>query len=1117
MTAFQTWTHTAGVSTLPCAYLFVRDVVLVILTMESTAGTSSEYDVSQLDSAWSPFARSHTYSIPDSIFEHINVADLSTLMGLFAEINHAWVAIDNALFLWDYTQANPELIGFEDQPHAIQAVGLVPPKPGVFVKEITHVLVVATTHDIILLGVAAKPLASGSKQVLLYQTKMSLYNRGASDVHIIRGASNGRIFYGSSNETDIYELYYQQEEKWFSSRCGRINHSNPGWSSVVPNVGSLIWQKPHEHLVDIVIDDSRNLLYTLSSNSTIRTYHMEDPEKLAKVIEKSKTNCLSDITHWANYSKLLTEKCEFVSLSPITAPEASRLHLMVLTDTGCRLFLSATSSASYASYMTQTSSSTAPQSMVVQFIKFPPSGEDKKQASRGPQQLLNGRDASVDTSSLALTKSRRGARFAPGYFLDFVSSNNTDILFLSAPETGRIKLEASPPTALKYYEHACWLDLNSKAEDIGSIGNSFAANNQPLGFGNELAVQFDQEVSRFAILTNTGVHIIKRRRMVDMFAAAIRDTIGDEALEHEARKFIKIYGRVEGISCALAVACGNGNEPGKGSRAIDQPTEDKAKRVFIELGGQPTFKEIDGTVLSAEAVKLSSRHDALCLYLARLVRTLWRSKVVSLSTDKTGALHIESAIPTAKLSSVQERLERLNSFLSANRGLIQGLSGPSDLQRVTSRQEEIALQTEHQALHGIQKLMESISEGISFVLMLFDERVVDIFLRLDETAQLMLKDLTFDKLFSDTAGRELAKVLVKAIVNRNIESGSNVETVADALRRRCGSFCSPEDVVMFKAQEKLKKASEQPPNTSNSRSLLDESLRLFESVAGGLSYSNLITAVEQYMALRYYAGSIRLCLTMARMKDPGSSALAWFNDGKPSNDPRQAAMQERERCYNLIHEIMLKLDNDAAKEPEQIDGKLTTMGAKRRDAYDVVNKSEDEAFHYNLYDWYIEQSWADRILNIDSPHVITYLRRLAMVHIQHADLLCKFYTHRGRFFDAAEVQTELAKSEFKIGIKERIGLLSKAKVNASVPTPGTSRQQHQLLTHTITDLLDVAHIQDDLLQRLRQDQRLNDQRKEDIERILDGQIQELTDVSARFFRVQPATIPCRILTVPSAF
>ncbi|QGI84100.1 hypothetical protein CEK25_010829 [Fusarium fujikuroi] len=1026
-------------------------------------GASSDYDLENTDSAMAPFHKTQMYPIPNQVFDHYNAGELQTLMGLFAEINHAWVVIDNSLFLWDYTHPDPELIGFEDQPHTIQAVALVPPKPGIFVNTITHILVVATSSDIVLLGVSATATPSGSKTVSLYQTKMQLPLRG-TDVRVITGSANGRIFFGGSNDIDINELYYQSEEKWFSNRCGKINHTNPGWSSVVTLQGGFWSHKTPEHLVDIVIDDSRNLVYTLSSRSTIRTYHMEGPDRLNKVIEKEKVHCLRDIAHMINQSRLLSDQVSIVSISPISKQEAAKLHLMALTNTGCRLFFSATSAASY---IYGSSTNLAPQSMQVQFIKFPPGQTSRRSTYPGGESI-------TDSESTSLSYSRQGARFAPGYFLDF----NT-----------------SPTSPFKYHESASWIDIGSRAEAVGLITKPFAAAPQPLGFGNELAVQFDDAPSEFAILTNTGVHIVRRRRFVDIFASAIRGAVGDEGLELVCRRFINNYGRVETVTTALAVACGHGGDSKPGAaRAIDQATEDRARSVFVDFGGQPTMAETDSSSLTTDSINLSSRHDALALYLSRLVRQLWKSVVIAPGVSPNGGVTIGSTIPLSKLNTVQENLERLRRFLDTNRGLIQGLSGPSDLQHVSSRQEEVALQAEHQALHALQKLMESISEGISFVLMLFDERVADIYTRLDATAQQQLKELTYEKLFSQTDGKDLAKLLVKAIVNRNIESGSNVETVADALRRRCGSFCSPDDVVTFKAQEQLKRASDQPLQTNQSRSLLHESLRLFEKVAGSLTFANLQSAVEQYIALKYYAGAIQLCLVVAREKDRGNTALSWVNDGKPSGDPRANAFNDRKRCYDMIHDVLSHLDAASSSEPEMVDGRLTLIATKRLEAYEVVNGSDDEVFHFDLYEWYIQQGWTDRILAIDSPHVITFLQRLAGTNIEHADLLCRFYTNRSRFFDAAEVQAELANSDFPISIKDRIRLLSLAKANANVSTTGVSRQQQQLLNHSVTELLEIAHIQDDLLERLRADDRIDPERGLEIEEALKGKIQGLSEL-----------------------
>lgn len=1007
-------------------------------------------------------------------------------MGLFTEINHGWVTIDNSLYLWDYTHPDPELIGFEESPHTITALALVPPKPGVFVSTITHILVLATATDMILLAVSAAPTPTGSHTVNLYSTRMSLH-KGSLDVSYITASADGRIFFGGHNDTDVYELYYQQEEKWFSSRCGKINHTHPGWSSVMPslpNPAALWTPKTNESLADIVIDDSRKLLYTLSNNSTIRTYHLEGPEKLNKCIEKDKLSCLRDITHMIPASDLLTNNMVIVSISPISSNEASKLHLMALTNTGCRIFLSATSSAYY---MGNSGSITAPQSMQVQFVKFPPSAD----AAPAGQLAING--APLNTTSQALITSRFGHRYAPGYFFDFVAKGdnpNTDVLFVSAPETGRIKnTAATAGTPIRYHEGANWIDLGQgvRVLDMGPTTPPFAAAGQPLGFGNELAVQFDQTPSEFAVMTNMGIHIIRRRRMVDVFATVIRKAPSDDAIREDVRRFRELYGRQETVSTALAVACGQGNDMRNGTaRVIDQVTLDRARTVFVDEGGAPQVFDVDTVVLS-------HRHHALGQYLARLVRTLWKARVITLGVGATGALVVDSTVPVTKLNSVQESLDRLRNFLDANRGVIQGLQGP--LPGIGDRREELATQHEHQGLHSLQRLMENISEGISFVLMLFDERVADILVRLDAPAQDQLRELTYEQLFSQTTGRDLAKVLVKAIVNRNIESGANVETVADALRRRCGSFCSPDDVVIFKAQEQLKRATEAGGNGNLLRQLLGESLKLFERVAGSLTFANLQGAVQQYIELQYYAGAIQLCLRVAQEKDRGNSALTWINDGKPENDARRAAFEERRDCYDLIHEIMQRLDAVSASEPDLIDGRLTLAATKRAEAYNVVNGSDDEVFHFDLYEWYISQNWTDRILAIDSPHVITFLQRIAATDARHADLLCRFYTHRGRFYEAAEVQADLAKNEaFQIGIKERITLLSRAKGNASVSTIGISRQHQQVLNHEVTTMLEIAHIQDDLLERLRADDRIPVDRKADCEEALDGPILSLTEL-----------------------
>lgn len=152
-------------------------------------------------------------------------------------------------------------------------------------------------------------------------------------------------------------------------------------------------------------------------------------------------------------------------------------------------------------------------------------------------------------------------------------------------------------------------------------------------------------------------------------------------------------------------------------------------------------------------------------------------------------------------------------------------------------------------------------------------------------------------------------------------------------------------------------------------------------------------------------------------------------------------------------------------------------------------------FQTDLYDWYRQQGLIDRLLEVQSDYIVSYLRRISEEGMQQADLLWRYYAQAGRFHNAAEVQLQLAKSEFKLTLDRRIEYLSKARANASAQTPGVGRQPRQLLMHEVAELLDVANIQDDLLQRLRDDPRLSPERKPEIVQQLNGKIIGLTDVS----------------------
>lgn len=816
---------------------------------DHTEGISGEYEL-PTNPAWAPFQRLQTYRLPDAVFEQVDHTQMSTQMGLFAEINHAWVVVDNQIYLWDYTRPNPELVGFEEQPSNITCVKLVKPRAKVFVDTIEYLLVVATVTDIFLIAVECQRGPEGVNGITMYRTGLSTSVRRIT-VSTIAGSDNtGRIFFGDANTEDIYELNYQQEDRWFSSKCSKTNHV-----STAVGLPTLPFYAPSHQagIVQMVVDDTRNLLYTLSSNSSVKVFHMRAPATLECVITQSVSKLQTDCSHIVRPSEALNN-IVIVALSPITSTEADNLSLMATTSTGCRLYFSTTSSR-YSR-----DSTSAPNSMQLKHIRFPPDdGQTPQQADSTQLQPFQG-GAPVGLNSRYLKKTSHGIRYAPGAFFSCVLKSENDrnqTLFISAPHSGVLAQRESSELGLRYTETGLSLQLTGRIQDMGQATEPFSARHEPVGFGNELATQFDKPLNEYVIITSFGIETVRRKRLVDIFAALIKYGGGQDGTEADIKKLARQYGLAETAATALAVACNQGSDVGPDSRIAkitDPEVTDFARKVFIEFGGKAHLTEsatVEGP--SVENVRASPRHDGIAIYVARLVRSIWQAPVIKEVATPAAPL-LASAVDISKLQDVQRSLMDLQKFLEDNKASIEGLAGPEALGRVSSRQEEVELQGEHRALTSLVTLINDMVEGISFVLVLFEERLEDVLVLLDANSQAMVRRMTFQDLFSVKEGRDLAKALVKAIVSRNIAKGANVESVAEALRRKCGSFCSADDVMIFRGQEAVKKAADLGANAERGRQRLNDSLVLFEQVAGSLTFDNLDAIVVQYIQLEFYAG-----------------------------------------------------------------------------------------------------------------------------------------------------------------------------------------------------------------------------------------------------------------------
>ena len=670
------------------------------------SGASNDYDLTSTPEA-APFQRLKQHELPARILEQANIAGLNMRVGVFGPLGHAWVILDNAFYLWDYTLPNPDLIGWEESERAITSIKLVKPKPGVFVKEIEHLIVVVTDQDMTLLGVALQTSDAGAKTVALYNTRMSINVSRLGGVRLVEAAENtGRIFFCTEVSDDLYEFTYNQDEGWFSGRTNCVCHTKSGISFVQESVLNVTrvghyFRQPEQRplLLQMAIDETRDLMYTLSTNNIIKIWALR-PELVIAGIKPLFSLVQGAGTITGRTELLMARDVRIVSVSPIPVTESRMLGLMATLNTGCRLYLEVSCGFEPGS------ASHLPTGVRILHIRFPPTAPTSDgNVPQSAQTAITSPSYSntlepVDIFSHYLMGTSNGERFPPGYFMAFLPDETPGgKLFCSAPDVARLKnVPDSVPVANRFVESAVTFQLSGNVCQLVQVNGNGGATSTTEGFGNELAVQFDRPSAEIAIVTNDSIQTIRRRRLVDVFASMLRTVATDEeARDQQVHNLIRGYGRPEVVATALAVACGQGMDVTSDSRlssVTDPEVLESARKVFVSHGGRPEYNAnavTAGSGSGTDSVEPSPRHRGTALFLSRLIRSLWTVKVISQEVTPVGGVKQIPGVKLEKLRKVQRDLNALSEFLSRAKTFIRELSEGAALGGARSRKEEIEI------------------------------------------------------------------------------------------------------------------------------------------------------------------------------------------------------------------------------------------------------------------------------------------------------------------------------------------------------------------------------------------------------------------------------------------
>ncbi|KAE8258410.1 hypothetical protein A4X13_0g1693 [Tilletia indica] len=1078
-----------------------EDVSHPDLSEHLSATTPGHYRL-VLNEISAPVERKRNITIPDAVLEAITSSNAYAGQGLFPEIERAWITIDNNLFLWDYLDGRNDAIEYHRHSDIIQSVGLVRARKDVLIDTVKHVLVLSTTSSVTLLGLALespKPPSGPSagattsrKELKIYGLDMVVPTQGVTMVDFC-STDSGRLFCRGREDDCIYEISYQAQESWFKQKCTLTNLTAPTLSNLVP---SFLQSKQREALTTVIVDRERSVLYALYKRTEIEVWnipadHNKQPHKVARATDicRQATNICPSTNMLPSFDFTIEW------LGAVSPSESKTLHMVAVTSKGVRLYFS------HSRSFYRTSSGAAPpvDCLDLRAVRPPPQPNSVEDPEERALRAQSSNTAADIPPQHPATGNIRTAYYSHGVFLAASTltkdhdSGTDNILYIArsparasrAGTSTTLGLPQNVGTASELAETATDLIPRTTTTVISEAPQSASvpivdANGMRLSlFGLQLVLPPRQ----FIVLGPSGVVILSERRPIDVLRGMLE---ANQAYEQTIVPLFSRYGHPQCCAMLLAIAARNRHATqsialeggamasnGVDSSTISDDAVSNAWRLFFEFGGAPSSLAGLRTTqaLSETNVRVSNRFEGLALYLARLLRPFWTSAVTKTAPVPGNPNRQDAAVSAAVLTSAQADLTSLAQFLQANAQFFV-LNAQNQRNFGTQEGEAYAWKVEHDRVEAIRALISRTLEALSFVLLLIDYQLPAVVSVLKPERQKQLASLLFVDLITTSQGRDVARALVEAVIDRQIASQVSIDSIADVLQQRCGSFCSAADVQLYKALELVRGAKEARDPVERAACLKD-SLKLLYKATPHLPFEKLQAICADFRELKHARGAIELPLKCAAAWDPSNVADSISPNASTTllqNHPALPILEKRNACYALVLEMLQDVDDalDKAEQlPESATDRLSELrkaSDMRQDAYALALEQSDKLFHWKLYDWLLERGLTEQLVQVQSPFIEDYLLQEPN-SVEKLHLLWQLYRRDERYPSAALVLRGLAKvtEVDTVRLVDRIEYLSMGLNLAK-----SSHEPVSDIVHDIEDQLDVARVQLEVQQWLRQ-------------------------------------------------
>lgn len=1003
--------------------------------------------------------------LPAELVEQAAHAQMQCRLGLFPEIGRAWLAVDSDLFVWRY-ETGDDLAYFDGLSEAILAVGLVHPQPGVFQRQIHSLLCLATCTEIVILGATLQ----GEELLLLPEPVFTLSADGAPATCVV-GSASGRIFLGGRDGC-LYEIVYSAGSSWFGSRCRKVNHSSSTLAYLLPAFLSLPFGE-EDPIVQVVVDDGRKALYTRSERGTLQLFDLGvRGDQASRVISLQ----LHQLVQMASRVAPTVDTDNFrvlVHIQVIPPAESPQAHLVVITQTGVRLYLTTISHGGPEA---------RPSTLALLHVRLPPGFT----SHAPPQRVRAVRTALCHRGTTVLVAAH---------------TEDKDVFWTLAAD--------AYPFQPCFMESSTFGPVDAGVCCLASVSSLHAPQPQcTISMAGGVVVPSDPPAvvtqhmegpHKFVLLSRTSCSVYEKPRPVD----TLRGFLQNPATSEEAvRAFFSLHGEVQASAICLILACNPADVQlaeratqallryGGEAKLVEQqpassfltspvwastPLHGGQGRPLSSFGSplgvqptrphgwRPTGPPLSTPIVpqqSTAEVVFSGRHGGCYVYFSRLVRPLWTLNLVSPAKD-SGAGNLAdvfaSSIAGQDVENYLQAIISFKRFLAklvgsstessfADVGAISRSRLDTDTslhlrEQIPRKAQAEATSREWASLGQLLQLVTHTAELLGLWKVLCDHQFRAVSAAFPPDLRDQLRNATLRELV--LADRQLPAGLAAALVQTYLEDNAAAEAVSNRLRSVCPSLYRIEDALFTRAHEKLL-AARTERNAEERRKLLDEALTLCKQVGPQLP---LGTACGLLTSCGHHAGVIDLSLSLAKQRDPQGLALHFYRQGERPEDERgRQAYGTRLECYQVIRDMLSELRATSGADGSSYEAMLS-----------LALRSDDETFHASLYDWLCESGQSARLLDVRSPFLEAYLQR----RCDAADLLWKYHERVGNYGAAARILAKLAdRPGADATLARRLEYLARAIVCVKSTHFQVTNAAHEgNFLHQLEEKLEVARLQ----------------------------------------------------------